>query len=317
MQSSVSQDREKYLGGSDIPVLLGISKYKTRWQLLKEKAELAPIAPVFINQAITYGNTMEPKIRDYLNIGRGPDDLFKEWKFEKAFKGSKLSARGHLDGYDAEHKTVLEIKTTGEFKGDNLRDYPEYLYQMLFYMIMPRPMLNDGILAVYLRPEDYNEVFDETRLRIFKFTRQQVQKEIKYLKSEIIRFLTDLEYIINNPEACEAKLMNVEISQASEKVLAFEAKIAELKEAETQYKELKEDLAELMTEYGVKTFNAGDYQITLVEGAPETIEKVKTCDIEALEMFYPEVAETCIKVTDKKKAGRRAAVRITKKKGKE
>ena len=30
----VSEDRDKYIGGSDIPVILGLSPFKTRWQLL-------------------------------------------------------------------------------------------------------------------------------------------------------------------------------------------------------------------------------------------------------------------------------------------
>ena len=34
----VTKDRDKYIGGSDIAAILNISKFKTRWQLLKEKA---------------------------------------------------------------------------------------------------------------------------------------------------------------------------------------------------------------------------------------------------------------------------------------
>jgi predicted phage-related endonuclease len=36
----VSEDRDKYIGGSDLPAILGLSKFKTRWQLLLEKAGL-------------------------------------------------------------------------------------------------------------------------------------------------------------------------------------------------------------------------------------------------------------------------------------
>lgn len=315
MQSSVSQNRDLYLGGSDIPAMLGISKYKTRWQLLKEKAHLIPITPVFANAAINYGNTMEPKIRDYLNEGRTADNMFNEAKFYKDLAYSPLQARGHLDGYDAESKTVLEIKTTNEYRGDNVRNYPDYLYQMLFYMIIPRPMLNAGMLAVYMRPDDYNEAFDETRLHIFKFTRREMAKEIKYLKEQIALFLSDLDNLIKNPEQCELDMMNAEIAETSKKALAFEKVIAELKEKEQEYKELKEQLAEQMAAYGVKTFDAGGYQITFVEGVPESMETVKTCDFDTLELFFPDAAANCLSVTEKKKAGRKPAVRITKKKG--
>ena len=33
----VSQDRDKYIGGSDLPIICGISKFKTRWQLLLKR----------------------------------------------------------------------------------------------------------------------------------------------------------------------------------------------------------------------------------------------------------------------------------------
>ena len=40
MQKSVKEDREKYIGGSDIPIIMGISPFKSRFDLLLEKAEL-------------------------------------------------------------------------------------------------------------------------------------------------------------------------------------------------------------------------------------------------------------------------------------
>ena len=37
---NVRVDREKYIGGSDIPIIMGISQFKTRFDLLLEKAGL-------------------------------------------------------------------------------------------------------------------------------------------------------------------------------------------------------------------------------------------------------------------------------------
>ena len=36
----VTIDRDKYIGGSDVPVIMGISSFNTRWGLLQEKAGL-------------------------------------------------------------------------------------------------------------------------------------------------------------------------------------------------------------------------------------------------------------------------------------
>jgi len=315
MQHSVIENRELYLGGSDIPALLGISPFKTRYQLLKEKAQIIPIAPVFVNKAIQYGITLEPVIRDYLNTDREPENQFKEWKFETPLDSSTLRARGHLDGYDARTRTCLEIKTTSETRGDSIRDYPEYLYQMLFYMDMPRPRLKSGILAVYIRPDDYNEYFDETRLHIFKFELSDMKSEIKHLRAEVARFLADVETIRANPEKCEADLINQELSETSAKAIAFEKKLAELKEAEAEYKALKAELIKQMTAYGVPSFDAGGYQITLTAEKPETVETVEEIDVEALKLFFPDVAAEVIHKVEKTKAGRSASVRVTKRKG--
>ena len=35
---NVTENREKYVGGSDLPALLNISDYKTQFELAKEKA---------------------------------------------------------------------------------------------------------------------------------------------------------------------------------------------------------------------------------------------------------------------------------------
>lgn len=315
MQKTVIEHRECYLGGSDIPALLGISKYKTRFQLLKEKAQIVPVEPVFVNKAIEYGVIMEPKIREYLNIGRSKANMFKEWKFERPLEGSTLRARGHLDGYAAASKACLEIKTTNKYRGADIRAYKDYLYQMLFYMDQPRPRLKRGILAVYERPDDYNETFEPERLHVFSFELAEMRPEIKRLRAEIEKFLADLQYMVCNPEKSEIELLGMELKTASENVLAFEKTIAELKEKEAEFKALKEELAGLMVQHGVKSFEAGGYQITLIDEIPETVETVKECDIDALELFFPDAAAECVQEIEKKKAGRRAAVRITKKKG--
>lgn len=40
MQDTVKVDRDKYVGGSDIPAILGLSNFKTRYELILDKAGL-------------------------------------------------------------------------------------------------------------------------------------------------------------------------------------------------------------------------------------------------------------------------------------
>ena len=63
---NVLLDREKYVGGSDIPVIMGLSPYQTPFELAKEKAGI--IERESVGNAYTeYGEILEPIIRDYIN----------------------------------------------------------------------------------------------------------------------------------------------------------------------------------------------------------------------------------------------------------
>src|SRR5574344_2141168 len=99
MQRSVKEDREKWIGGSDIPALMGINPFKTRWSLLLEKAEIIPINTNFENEYTSYGNEMESKIRDYLNFETAYEftETSKTWK----------DIRYHADGHDKATNTLL------------------------------------------------------------------------------------------------------------------------------------------------------------------------------------------------------------------
>ena len=80
---NVKVDRDKYIGGSDIPIMMNISPFKTRWELLQEKAGL--VENTFDgNQYTEYGNVLEPKIRDYINESQ--KDKFVEGKDNKLFR---------------------------------------------------------------------------------------------------------------------------------------------------------------------------------------------------------------------------------------
>ena len=63
---TVKTDRNLYTGGSDVSAIMGLSPFKTRWDLLQEKAEIKPIEQIS-NPYIEYGNTLEPLVRDYIN----------------------------------------------------------------------------------------------------------------------------------------------------------------------------------------------------------------------------------------------------------
>lgn len=148
---------------------MGISPFKTYYQLLKEKVGIEEPEKVE-NPYVEYGNVMESKIRDYINYTNKTE--FKEDKLIKE------DIRCHVDGFNGD--TILEIKTTSKIH-KRLNTYKYYLVQLLFYMMNYN--IDKGILAVYERPKDFNEEFDSTLLKEYEININDYQ----YLVEEINR----------------------------------------------------------------------------------------------------------------------------------
>lgn len=239
MQTTVSQDRDKYYGGSDIPIIMGISPFKTRWELLQEKAKL--VENEFTgNEYTEYGNIMEPKIRDYIN----------ESQKDKFVEGKHINEdiRIHTDG---ENKTtILEIKTTSQIH-EKVDDYKIYLVQLLFYMQETKK--KKGILAVYERPEDFDEEFDPFRLTTYEINIKDYKSLLEDINLALAQFRIDLEKVRNNPFITEEELYPRELVETCNKMILLEEKMLEYKRLEKQYEEFKNHARELMKENGMKT----------------------------------------------------------------
>lgn len=258
----VTFERWKHIGGSDICIIMGISPFKTRWQLLQEKAQI--IEPEhFTNPQIEFGNRLEPVIRDYVN--KRYNTNFIETKKEQGY------FRYHADGDDAENLTLLEIKTTSQIY-DTLDGYKKYLVQLLTGMEIynyPR-----GLLAVYDRPEDFDETFDPSRLQIFEIHSCDHKELLEEILSQADRFWDDVLKLRDNPFLTEEDLLSFELVALSDSVLALENKLIAYKQIEEQYKAEKEALKQAMQNHGVKkwTTNSG-VKITLVEDGKDTTVK--------------------------------------------
>lgn len=252
MQKSVKEDREKYIGGSDIPVIMGISPFKTRYELLLEKAGLKE-DDFEGNQFTEYGNMMEEKIRSYINE-----------KYDTAFvEGKHIEGdiRCHTDGENKDY--ILEIKTTFEIH-ENVDDYKIYLVQLLFYMYHTKRHL--GMLAVYERPEDFNEEFDKERLHIYSVKIEDYEELINKINNAVEQFRIDLQKLKENPFLTEEDLLPIDLTKISYEIIALENKLKEYKKIEQEQKELKEQLKKAMEEKGIKSWKTPNgAKITLVE----------------------------------------------------
>lgn len=280
---NVKVDRDKYIGGSDIPIIMNISPFKTRWELLQEKAGL--IENDFNgNQYTEYGNALEPKIRDYIN----------EFQKDKFVEGKDIigDIRCHTDGINK--TTVLEIKTTSQIH-HNLDDYKYYLVQLLFYMKYTKR--KKGILAIYHRPKDFNEEFYDINLITYDVDIKDYKDLIEEIDLAVDDFRNDLRRIKENPFMSETDLEPVELIE----------KINELKEVEEELKGydklvekkdyLKTEIKNCMDNIGKSSIMSDFAKITRVADTKDT--EVEVFDIERFkaenEALYEEYLKTEIK----------------------
>lgn len=296
MQDTVTQERWKYIGGSDIPAIMGISRFKTRWQLLQEKAQI--IEPEFKGNVYTeYGNTMEPKIRNYINgvhVKKFVEgmDIFGDLRF-------------HYDGIDRGRMEILEIKTTSEIH-ENLDDYKEYLVQLLEYM--EKSGCKKGYLAVYKRPEDFSEKFNPSLLAFYPVFISDYSDLLAEINKEIDRFRSDLVKLRENPFITEEELQPNEVVEVANRVLILEQSIALMKETEKELKSAKAELKRLMEENHIKKWETpSGIKITLVPDGDDTI--VSAFNEERFKAEQPAMYHSYLE--DRMKPGRAGYVRIS------
>ena len=299
---NVTIDREKYIGGSDIPAIMGISPFKKRFDLLLEKAQLKD-NDFNGNEYTEYGNVLEPKIRDYIN-----ESEKNKYLEDKVIKED---LRYHSDGFNG--KCVLEIKTTSRLH-DDVNDYKVYLVQLLFGMQMHQ--VKKGKLAVYARPEDFSEEFDASRLSIYDIDIKNYKDLLEDINVAVDQFRKDLVKLKENPFLTEEDLQPNEVIQLSNKVVAFEQQLASYKKLEEQYKEVKEELYKAMQEYQIKKWTTNNgVQITRADGSEDSTVTVQKFNEENFKEENSELYQKYVEEVQQTKKGRTGYLKITLPKG--
>ena len=299
---NVTIDREKYIGGSDIPAIMGISPFKKRFDLLLEKAQLKE-NDFQGNEYTEYGNVLEPKIRDYIN--ESEKKPFMEGKVIKD------DLRYHSDGFNG--KCVLEIKTTSKLH-DDVNEYKVYLVQLLFGMQMYE--VKKGKLAVYARPEDFNEEFDASRLTIYDIDIKNYKDLLEDINVAVDQFRKDLAKLKENPFLTEEDLQPNEVIELSNQVLALENQLSAYKQIESEYKALKEKLFNAMQDHQIKKWTTNNgVQITRVDGSEDSTVTVSKFNEGKFKEEHQDLYESYIEEIQQTKKGRSGYLKITLPKG--
>ena len=298
MEYDVTIDRNLYVGGSDISTIMGISSFKTRWELLLEMAGLKE-RDFTGNKYTLYGQKIEPQIRAYIN------ELYNtNFEPNRIIKGN---FRGHTDGFNG--VCVLEIKSTSHIY-KTVDEYKHYLVQLLKYM--QENEVEKGILAVYERPSDFDTEFNPFSLYIYEIDIKQYKLLLEEINAEIDRFLQDLERLKQNPLLSEQDFQPNELVTLSNKVLTFEKRLEDFKVLEQEYKKAKQSLFEAMQKHEVKSWETPNgTKITRVDGTAGSVENVTEFDTDLFKSEHSELYEKYLKTVEKKKAGRSGYVKIT------
>lgn len=268
---NVTIDRYKYVGGSDLPTILGLNmKYdKKPYDLALEKARIVPNS-FNGNQFTKYGQKMEPVIRDYINskyqVNYLEDTIIDETKHY----------RGNTDGIDRNADIpILEVKTFG-----NELDVDYYTAQCQFYM---KTFNQDACLLVgYKRPDDfytgidYDLEHDDSYFN-FEFDPNNLVEHIIYrdenmwnkIEERIIAFRNGVTYLQENRENFTEEEFNkifygYDLVQMTNTVTDLETKLDSMKKIELEYKKAKDDLYKLFDEKGLISIDTGMVRITKI-----------------------------------------------------
>src|SRR5258708_6096332 len=136
------QYRRNKIGGSDAPVIMDISPYKTKYQLWKEKIDGTNKV---VTKAMQRGNDLESVGRDIASRNHNMEfqpECFESLKYPWMFAS--------VDGWNEENHIVLEVKCPKkEFvMVCNVGDVPaDYLWQLIHNMCVTKA--RSGILLVY------------------------------------------------------------------------------------------------------------------------------------------------------------------------
>ncbi|MGG5324209.1 hypothetical protein IGJ62_001844 [Enterococcus pernyi] len=278
--TNVTEKRTQYVGGSDVPVILGLSKYKTQFELAKEKAGLVQ-PDKSSNPYIQFGNKMEPLIRDYINTMNSLNF------YPDTFINKDDMIRSNVDGIDLENKMLLEIKTHGA-------NPTEKVYEAQMQLYFHQTGCDYGWLAMYQRPKDFDLEFDRENLVIKEIERDQGY--IEKILDSIETFWIRVEYLKEKPDMNETEYYSIgnDIDKLVARVERFELQMLEFEEKakiiKAQQKDFRDQLYQKMEENDIKKIDTGDIVITRVLPAVR-----KSVDSTKLKKEQPDIYEQYLK----------------------
>lgn len=238
------EDRTKYIGGSDVAAICGISPCKTPLQLYLEK--IGEGEPQKDNPAMVYGRMMEGAIRDwYVHMTRRkvsvPPMLYhKKYGFLCA----------HLDGICEDAEPILEIKTarsSDDWGDPGTDEIPVYYMTQAQHnmMVAGRPVCDVPVAFFGQEPVIYTveadveiqEMLIEKSVRFWEMVRKREAPEPVCL--------TDVNLLFGKKSISDKVTAPVEVQEALEQLKALKAEVEQL---EAEHSALRMKICSFMGE---------------------------------------------------------------------
>lgn len=248
--------RKLGIGGSDMPIILGLSTYKTPYQLYLEK-----IGETKLEESETqlqyWGNRLEGIIREEFETRNG----VKVTECDTVIHPDYAFLRGNLDGFIEDRNAVLEIKCSNQFMSkewgeSNTDTIPmQYLVQVAFYCAITNA--DCAYIAVLIGGNDYREYKYNRDLDL---ERHLINEAIKFWRCVESKTPPDavnqidlrLMFPAHSPE--KTKTINNPLAEQLTSLADTRFKIKELSEIEERYKfnimQFMEDAECLVNESG-------------------------------------------------------------------
>lgn len=150
------EERKLGIGGSDIPIIMGLSPYKTPYQLYLEKSGIIEDNQE-INESQYWGNCLEGVIREEFSKRNKISIETPETIIHPFYD----FMRANIDGYIPDWDAVLEIKCSSSFKSDDwgtigTDEIPiQHIIQVAYYCALTNS--NVAYIAVLIGGNDYRE----------------------------------------------------------------------------------------------------------------------------------------------------------------
>ncbi len=231
-------ERNLGIGGSDMPIILGLSSYKTPYQLYLEKTGL-----IEVNNEETpvqyWGNRLEAIVREEFALRNNvkvetPDTVVHPFHDY---------LRGNVDGYIPEWNSILEVKCSSQFMayewGEDGSDVipMQYLVQVAHYCAVMNA--DSAYIAVLIGGNDYREFKYKRDLELESIVIDAAKEfwdcvQNKKAPAPIKQIDLKLMYPKHDPEKMVS--VNNDISEQLTKLTETKFKIKELNEIEEKFK---------------------------------------------------------------------------------